>query len=678
MAQPLFTNALINEKSLYLRQHAHNPVNWYPWGQEALHKAQIENKLILVSIGYSSCHWCHVMAHECFESKFVADIMNKHFVCIKVDREERPEIDQMYMETVQMIMGQGGWPLNVFCLPDGRPFFGGTYFPPEDRGHGIIPWPQLLMRISEHFRKDPKALEENAANIVHNLKYLNQPSHTEKKNIITTEQLFQTAHQICQMHDDTWGGFGGAPKFPPSMTLDFLLAVRNRPECETEHKVLAQRIDQVVNTTLTHMAHGGIYDQIGGGFARYSVDAEWVIPHFEKMLYDNGLLLSIYTKGYLRYQNPLYKTIVEETVEWLSREMLDKNSGFSASIDADSEGKEGHYYVWTPEQVKAVLGEEKGNDFCNCYCITTKGNFEEGLTNPTLVEADFKKRQEMGPLRELLLAARKKRIAPATDHKKLLSWNCLVIQALADAGFYFNRPEWLHLAINTLNFLWEKLSINANSSTPRLHTLLYDDKPQQNGYLSDYTYFIEALLAIAGVVDWILPGQSNIYIERAQRLMHSVEKYFSDANDAGYFFTSDDHEPLFSRRKEWMDNALPSSNSSLIQACVQLSALDANPRYTEIIQTYRENCPAIIERSPSAIAHALSALMQEENTIITLKTKDVNDWSELQKTLSQKPWKRRFLIKSNDVNQQSNSFLLCTGKTCWPSTLDLKQILHVL
>ena len=360
-------NRLTLENSLYLQQHADNPVDWYTWGDDAFKAAESSGKPLLVSIGYSSCHWCHVMAHECFEDEYIASIMNKHFVCVKVDREERPDVDQIYMEAVQMIQQQGGWPLNVFCLPDGRPFFGGTYFPPEDRGQGLIPWPQICMRISDFYKRSRSELVENAEAIEKNILSAAQESSVGlESGELTADHLTEAVLGICGNHDDRYGGFGDAPKFPPSMTLNFLCAIR--PNVDSE---LAARIDVVTHTTLRAMAHGGIFDQVGGGFARYSVDAHWLIPHFEKMLYDNALLIDAYTRGWLDTREPLYAAVVEETIDWLEREMSAPEGAFYAALDADSEGKEGVYYVWTPEEVDTVLGLSVARDLRASYNITS-------------------------------------------------------------------------------------------------------------------------------------------------------------------------------------------------------------------------------------------------------------------------------------------------------------------
>jgi uncharacterized protein YyaL (SSP411 family) len=517
-------NRLSNENSLYLQQHAENPVDWYPWGEEALAAAEASGKPLLVSIGYSACHWCHVMAHESFESDYIAKLMNKHFICVKVDREERPDVDQVYMEAVQMIQQQGGWPLNVFCLPDGRPFFGGTYFPPEDRGHGLIPWPQVLMRIADHYKRSQAELIDNADSIQKNIMASTQAASTGgASGVWDNAYLLAAAHGICGNHDDQYGGFGGAPKFPQAMTLDFLRAVRRSAAVEAEPE-LSERIDTVCHATLRAMAHGGLFDQFGGGFARYSVDPHWLIPHFEKMLYDNALLIDAYSRGWLANQDPLYAAVVEETIGWLEREMSAEGGGFYAALDADSEGEEGRYYVWTPEQIDSVLGPtEAARDIRAAYNITAEGNFEHGNSNPALVEADFAVRAKLAPARQQLLAYREaNRVPPGKDTKISTAWNALLIRSMADAGFYFNRPEWLQRARKAADFIWSELTEELDGAL-RLKAVYYEGVGAQvDGFLHDYALAAEAFLAIASKIDWVEPGASVIYLERAEACVESV------------------------------------------------------------------------------------------------------------------------------------------------------------
>lgn len=657
-------NRLAHESSLYLKQHATNPVDWYPWGAEALEKAQKEDKPLLVSVGYSSCHWCHVMAHESFENDYIAGLMNKHFVCIKVDREERPDLDQIYMQAVQMITQHGGWPLNVFCLPDGRPFFGGTYFPPEDRGSGMVPWPQLLMRVADFYKRERGQLEENAANIIQNLTALNQPLTDETR--IDREALLAAGDAICQTHDDDFGGFGQAPKFPPAMTLDFLLELRRGLSAEEDAK-RASRLDNVIGTTLSAMAHGGIFDQIGGGFARYSVDRYWLIPHFEKMLYDNGLLLDIYAKAWHRFRHPLFQAVVEETVAWAEREMLALHGLFHASLDADAEGEEGKFTVWTPDEVETVLGPAEAKEFCAAYNITSEGNFE-GKSNPALVVAEPEERARLAPARQKLLAAREKRVRPARDEKQLVAWNSLFIRGLAEAAFSLDRPDWFSRARKAADFIWDNLRFDGD----RLHSV-YHDKPALNGYLDDYAFYGEALLALAAYADFAEAGLSQTFIDRAARVAHSVLKWFADPNEPGFFFTSSDHEKLVSRRKEWLDSAQPAGNSSLLHLFSGLHALTGDGEFLNAFNRLKSAYTGNVKRAPNALGHALTGIATEHHGIAVLRVKDVSNWKPLATMLRQEPWRRIFVVASTAQDQPAG-YQLCIGPHCLAPVTEISDL----
>lgn len=664
-------NRLADESSLYLKQHAENPVNWYPWGEEAWAAAREQDKPVIVSVGYSACHWCHVMEHESFEDEYIAGLMNEHFICIKVDREERPDVDQIYMDAIQMINGHGGWPLNAFCLPDGRPFFGGTYFPPEDRGQGIIPWPQLLMRISDHYKRSRGELEENADNIIKNMAHSNTPMGATGE-AIGNEALIEAAQGILSQYDSEWGGFSKAPKFPPSMTLDFLLAVRSTKAAEG-NRALAASIDKSVRHTLDAMAHGGIFDQVGGGFARYSVDQYWLIPHFEKMLYDNALLIDIYSKGWMRYRDPLYKAIVEETIGWLEREMKDPDGGFYASLDADSEGEEGKYYVWTPDELVEILGKEDAATFADIYSITEKGNFEHGTSNPALVYKAIDKRAAMAPLREKLLAVRETRIPPGKDTKRLLSWNAMLIRALAEAGFAFQKPEWIVLARETADWLWN----NLRDENGRLYTVYYETGPEHVAYLDDYAHYIEALLAVASKIDAVEPGTAKSYIEKAEAVTAIVMEQFRDEREAGFYFVADDHEELIARKKDWFDNARPAGNSSMVHVLSALYALTGKEEYIKELGELKKGYPGIAERAPSAVAHALSGMTQDAMGIAVIKTKGEYSLSDLSTKLSEKPWRETYFIATDD-EAQPEGFQLCVGVQCLPPETDSEAVVELL
>ncbi|MGJ8651794.1 MAG: thioredoxin domain-containing protein [Opitutaceae bacterium] len=668
-------NRLSNENSLYLKQHAENPVDWYPWGEEALAAAEAQNKPLLVSVGYSACHWCHVMAHESFENDYIAKLMNKHFICVKVDREERPDVDQVYMEAVQMIQQQGGWPLNVFCLPDGRPFFGGTYFPPEDRGQGLIPWPQVLMRISEHYKRSKGELEENADSIQKNIMASTMAASTGGASEGWDNQnLIPAALGICGNHDDQYGGFGGAPKFPPSMTLNFLRSLRRTAAVEEGESELGKRIDAVTHSTLRAMAHGGIYDQFGGGFARYSVDTHWLIPHFEKMLYDNALLIDAYTRGWLDNKDSLYEAIVEETIAWLEREMSAANGGFYAALDADSEGEEGRYYVWTPEEVDSVLGLSQSREVRVAYNITNEGNFENGTTNPALVEADFAVRANLAEARAKLLAHREaERVPPGKDTKISTAWNCMLIRSLVDAGFYFNRPEWIERAQKAADFIWDSLTENVDGSV-RVRAVYYEEAGAQvDGFLHDYALAADAFLAVSAKIDLIEAGASTRYKERAQALVDSALTLFSDQHTVGYYFTASDTETPVARRKEWFDNATPSGNSVMLHALGGLYALTGDARYAEEIQATLPAFTDYAMKVAAGISHALEAATVHAAGIPVIKVKSGVDLAPLREALAGIPWRRTFIQVSED-SAQSADYQLCVGTQCLAPTDDLAEL----
>ena len=659
-------NRLSEENSLYLQQHASNPVEWYPWGEEALKAAETSGKPLLVSIGYSACHWCHVMAHESFEDEYIAGIMNKHFICVKVDREERPDLDQIYMEAVQMIQQQGGWPLNVFCLPDGRPFFGGTYFPPEDRGQGLIPWPQICMRIADFYKRSKGELIENAESIQKNILAGTQAASTGgASSDWNPECLLEAAQGICGNHDDQYGGFGEAPKFPPAMSLNFLRALR--PSVGSD---LAARIDEVSHTTLRAMAHGGLFDQFGGGFARYSVDAHWLIPHFEKMLYDNALLIDAYTRAWLDTQDPLYAAVVEETIGWLDREMSAPGGSFYAALDADSEGEEGRYYVWTPEQVDSVLGPSLARELRAAYNITKEGNFEQGKSNPALVEADFVVRVKLADARRQLRECREaERVSPGKDTKISTAWNGMMIRALADAGFYFDRPEWTQRARRAIDFLWSEL-VTETPEGIQLKAVYYErGGAKVDAFLHDYALLAEACLAVASKIDWIEPGASATYQARAQACVDQAMRYFTDEHSIGYYFTAEAAETPVARRKEWFDNATPSGNSVMLHALSGLHALTGDGRYAA---EFEATLPAYADyagKVAAGVAHGLEAAATHQSGVAVIKVGVDVDMNALRNALADKAWRRTFIQQSKDLSPKQ--IQVCLGTQCLTSNDDL-------
>ena len=436
--------------------------------------------------------------------------MNRHFICIKVDREERPDVDQTYLEAIRMFNQSAGWPLNVFCLPNGRPFWGGTYFPLEDQGQGIVPWPQVLMRIADHYKREKAELEENANNVVSNLLHANNAmstSESEWKN----QLLLEGAKSICDSHDDQEGGFTPAPKFPSPMKIEFLLAIQESQSVR-QNSAFAHKIGQSIQTTLTKMAAGGMYDQIGGGFFRYSVDAQWCVPHFEKMLYDNSLLLSTYSKAHQKYGLSVFKEIVNQTIDWLIQDMRDNNGGFYSSINSDSEEGEGEYYLWTDSEIKNILSDKESEEFILAHRMSEKGNFEDKKSLPMRNFPVIEKETSFNKQKNALLEYRRKRVKPSTDKKKITVWNALLIRGLVDSSRAFIRKDWLKTAIDLNEWMTRKLLTEKNE----ICSISFEnDQLSTLSFLDDYAIWAESLLSLSSLSDWIMPGSSTHYIELA-------------------------------------------------------------------------------------------------------------------------------------------------------------------
>ena len=591
------TNQLINETSPYLLQHAHNPVDWYPWGPEALERSRKEDKPILLSIGYSACHWCHVMEHESFENEDIAKMMNDNFVCIKVDREERPDLDSIYMNAVQMMTGHGGWPMTMFLTPDLKPFYGGTYYPPEDR-RGMAGFPKVLTAIADSYKNRRPEILASADAITAELKKGDR--FVASNELLTTEVLNSAFSALSGSFDQRHGGFGGAPKFPPSMTLMFLLRHHKRTNS-------AQALE-MVETTLRKMAGGGMYDHLGGGFARYSVDARWLVPHFEKMLYDNALLTRIYLQAYQQTKNPLYRRIAEETLEYIIRDMTDRSGGFYSSEDADSEGEEGKFYVWTRSEVLDLLGADDGEVFCEFFDVTDEGNFEHGksiLNTPqTLEEFAADKEMSADALTRIINAGkrrlfnvREQRVRPGRDDKTLAAWNGLMLTAFAEAANILGRDDYREIAVRNAEFLTKELMRDG-----RLLRTYKAGQAKLNGYLEDYAYVIEGLLAVYEATFELR------FFTRARELADTMIDQFWDEQDGGFYFTSSDHEELITRTKDYFDNATPSGNSVAAAALLKLAVLTQQHDYSNNAVTILRALRPAMSRYPSAFGYMLSAL----------------------------------------------------------------------
>jgi len=565
-------NRLAQETSPYLLQHKDNPVDWYAWGPDALTRAKEEDKPILVSIGYSACHWCHVMEHESFEDEQTAAEMNSRFVCIKVDREERPDVDAIYMEACQAMTGQGGWPLNVFLTPDQVPFYAGTYFPPEPR-HGLPSWRQVLGAIDEAWRTRRAEIEESAGRIVNRLSggALLQPSEDE----LDPGLLDQALENLRGAFDPVNGGFGGAPKFPPASTIEFLL---RRGDTDMTAR------------TLRAMASGGMYDQIGGGFARYSVDAHWIVPHFEKMLYDNALLARAYLHGWQVTGEPLFEQVCRETLDWALREMRADEGGFYSALDADSEGVEGKFYVWTLDEVRKALGDD-AEAAITALGMSEQGNFE-GQNIPVRA-GDLP-----AELRARLYDVRATRVWPGLDDKRLASWNALMISALADAGAVLGEERYLGAARACAEFVLGTM----RDERGRLLRTYKDGRAHLNAYLEDHAFLVEGLLTLY---------ESTFeprWFAAARELANQMIERFADEERGGFFETSSDHEQLVARRKDLEDNPIPAGNSSAAYGLLRLAALSGEHEYERRAEGVLRLLHEIAPRHPQAFAHLLQAL----------------------------------------------------------------------
>ncbi len=589
------TNRLINESSPYLLQHAYNPVDWYPWGDEAFDAARAADRPVLVSIGYSACHWCHVMEHESFEDEKIAAIMNEHFINIKVDMEERPDVDQIYMNFVQLTTGRGGWPMNVFLTPDKRPFFGGTYFPPVSR-YNMPAWPQILMSIADAYRNKRDELEHSANEIVGELRRLTVSEMPAGD--LSTDLLDSAFNSYMRTFDAVNGGFGGAPKFPPAMSLDFLLRYHHR----TGNDIALQ----MVRYTCDKMARGGIYDQIGGGFHRYAVDSIWLVPHFEKMLYDNAQLVRVYLHLFQITQEEFYRRIAVETLEYILREMTDDSGGFYSTQDADSEGVEGKFFVWTPDEVAEILGEEEGAIFNTYFDITQHGNFEErnipnvkreaSAVTENLEISEDRLADVIERGRKKLFEFREKRIKPGRDEKVLTAWNGLMLAAFADAAGVLESDRYLEAAKRNADFILAELQKDG-----RLLRTWKDGKAKLNGYIEDYTNFADGLLRLFEV-----SGEAK-YFEEARRLADTMIGEFWDQENGGFYFTSNDHEELIVRNKDYFDNATPSGNSVGADVLLRLARFSGDERYERFAVTILKLAASKIKQYPQGFGRALAA-----------------------------------------------------------------------
>jgi uncharacterized protein YyaL (SSP411 family) len=570
-------NALAGETSPYLLQHQHNPVDWQPWGEQALARARELDRPLLVSIGYSACHWCHVMERECFEDEAIAAQMNERFVCVKVDREERPDVDAIYMEAVQLMTGRGGWPLNVFITPEQVPFYAGTYFPPEPR-QGMPSWPMVLTAVAEAWTT--KREDIRAQNDVMAARLAGAARLQTAQGSLSAQILDDAVAELRANFDSRNGGWGGAPKFPASSTIEFLLRRGERT---------------MTIYTLRSMASGGIYDQVGGGFARYSVDSNWTVPHFEKMLYDNALLARAYLHGWQVGDDPILRRTVEETLDWTLREMTGPEGAFYSALDADSEGVEGKFYVWSLDELRAVLGDD-ADEAIAWFGASERGNFEgANILESRGVEPAPEVRER---IRAALLDKRAERIRPGLDDKRLTAWNALMISALAEAGAVLEREDYLAAARRAAAFVLDEMR-TADGHLLRTYNA---GEAKLNAYLEDHAFLLEALLTLYEATF------EPRWFHAARQLADAMIERFGDPERGGFFQTSSDHEQLVARRKEIDDSPIPSGQSSAAFGLLRLAALTGEAGYEQAALGVLALFGDLLRRSPLAFGHLLQAL----------------------------------------------------------------------
>jgi len=667
-------NRLAAESSPYLQQHKDNPVDWYPWGPEALARARSANTPILVSIGYSTCHWCHVMAHESFEDPAIAALMNDGFTCIKVDREERPDIDAIYMSAIQAMTGQGGWPLNVFLTPEAVPFFGGTYFPPRDKG-GMPGFPRVLEAVHAAWTRNPDGVRETAGTILEYLAKASSGSPVPAGRPLDAV-CAQALSGLAAQFDHEWGGFGNAPKFPQASVFDFLLRHHRRT---SDPESLA-----MLTVTLDRMAAGGIYDHLGGGFARYAVDREWLVPHFEKMLYDNAQLMRVYLEAWRLTGTPAYRAVVEETAGWLLREMRSPGGGFWSALDADSEGVEGKFYVWTPAEIDGALPPEQADLVKLHFGVTEDGNFEGAsilhVARPLTELAQSLNtpvdtlRSRIDEARALLVEERAKRIRPGTDTKVIVGWNGLAIGALATAGAALGRPDFVQAATEAA-FLIARHGYHPGGALART---VANDEPTGIGLLEDHAFLASGLLelyAATGNMTWL---------DAAWKLAKSIVTRFREPGTPGFFDTAADHETLIVRPRDLQDGATPSGNSVAIDVLLTLSALSEQESLREPVDALLASVAAPMAEYPGAFGHYLAVaertLADERQLVLAgsgiapfrdaffARFKPFVTLGYAAKDLDASAWPT--LADRPLPSGASAAAYLCQGKTCLPPVTD--------
>jgi len=679
------TNRLSKENSPYLLQHAHNPVDWYPWGDEALQKAKAEDKPILVSIGYSSCHWCHVMERESFEDVATAEIMNRHFINIKIDREERPDLDHIYMDAVQSMTGSGGWPLNVFLTPDLKPFYGGTYFPPV-RAYNRSSWKEVLYGLANAFKERRDEIEQQAAELLHHLQNTNSFGTQKVLQFdLPAEELFPDKHNelmfeaILKTADKEWGGFGRAPKFPQTFTIGYLL--------KYHHFSGNDEALQQACLSLQKMIEGGLYDHIGGGFARYSTDTEWLVPHFEKMLYDNALLVSVLSEAYQVTKDPLYKKVIEETLAFTEREMTSPENGFYSALDADSEGVEGKFYTWRKTEVDSVL-QEHADLFCRFYNIKEEGNWEEVNIPHTRITAEqfcaenglelhtFNTMIEA--CKQQLLAERGKRIRPLLDDKIILSWNALMNAAYSSAFAALGNEAYRHKAVSNMDFL-----LKTFRKEKGLWHVYKEGVQKFPAFLDDYAFLIRALLQLQEITS------NQDYLHTAKELTSYVIEHFSESETGYFFFTEEGQADIVVRKKEVYDGAVPSGNGVMADNLVQLGILFDLPEWKERSAKMMLGLQDAVVRYPGSFAVWASLLLKMNRGFAELAVVGKDYESKRDEILrlfrpqvilqSSAESNRTFPLLSNrETSDGRTLFYLCREYACLQPTAETQEIRALL
>ncbi|WP_341312071.1 thioredoxin domain-containing protein [Paraburkholderia sp. IMGN_8] len=658
------TNRLATETSSYLRQHADNPVDWYPWSEEAFRRARDEDKPILLSVGYAACHWCHVMAHESFENPRIASLMNERYISIKVDRQERPDIDDIYQQVSQMMGQGGGWPLTVFLTPQGEPFFGGTYFPPDDR-YGRPGLGRVLMSLSEAWRHRREELRDTIAQFREGFRQLDQANLDGEATGIG-DLPAEAARALARNTDPVHGGLGGAPKFPNPSCYDLMLRVYHRSGEPT--------LLDAVERTLDHMAAGGIYDQLGGGFARYSVDARWAVPHFEKMLYDNGQLVKLYADAYRLTGKEAWRRVVEETIGYVLRDMTHPGGGFYAGEDADSEGQEGKFYVWTVAGIEAVLGDSDGAMACQAYGVTEHGNFEHGATVlQRAVELDALQAARLAGWRERLLAARGRRVRPARDDNILTGWNGLMIEGLCAAFQATGCLEYLSAAQRAASFIQSELTLPDGG----VYRAWNDGRAKVAGFLEDYAFLSNALL------DLYESCFDKRYLDRAVELAALIlDKFWED----GLYFTPCDGEPLVHRPRAPYDNAWPSGISTSVFAFLRLHELTGHDLYRDRAEHELRRYEAAAAKAPAGFAHFLAARdFAQRNPLEIIFAGDKSGAAALVTSVHRAYLPARVLAFAEDVPigrerhpvKGRPTAYVCRNRTCAAPVTDGKALLEL-